>query len=442
MREMDRRGFLQAGAAFTAASYARVLGANDKVNVGLIGLGNNGVHQHLMELRDLQDKAHLTAVCDIFAPRLDQGMTMTKAKGYHDYHDLLADPNVEAVIISTPDHWHAPMAIDAMRAGKDVDVEKPMALTIEEAKEMVRVSRETGHILAVDSEHMAHGMWKPARQAVDAGVLGKVLWSQTSRSRNAKTPPWEFPPEAADASPQNLDWNRWLGSATKVPFNKDRFFRWRSYWEYGGGIITDLYYHHITPLISLTGRAFPYRAVAGGGRYVYSRESLEVPDTVIITVDFANQHTIMAGGSFANGVEVPIVIRGHEATMYFEEPSHLRPKAIVIEPEWCYKDVFVEKIQKLGIAGSWVEREVRDTDYGKPELICGYRIEAPPAESFAENFLRCVRTREASVLDGELGYRAQVAVGLAADAYRYNKVAFFDPKLERVVDSQPAGIER
>ncbi len=438
---MNRRGFLQAGAALTAASYARVLGANDKVNVGLIGLGNNGVHQHLMELRALPDKARLTAVCDIYGPRLDFGVTQTKAKGYHDYHDLLADPNVEAVIISVPDHWHAQMAIDAMRAGKDVDVEKPMALTIEQAKEMVQVSKETGRILAVDSEHMAHGMWKPARQVIDAGVLGKVLWSQTSRSRNSKEPPWAYDTNE-DVSPQNLDWDRWLGSMRKVPFSKDRFFRWRAYWEYGGGIITDLYYHHITPLIHVTGGAFPMRAVAAGGRYAYSRESLEVPDTVIISVDFADQHTIVVGGSFANGVELPIVVRGHEATMYFVEPSHLRPKAITIEPEWSYADVFTEKIRKLGIAGTWVEREERDSDYGKVTKVRGYQIDAPPAESFAENFLRCVRTREKPALDGELGYRAQVAVGLGADAYRYNKVTFFDPRLEKVVDSQPSGAER
>ena len=137
----------------------------------------------------MPDEAEVTAVCDVYAPRLDRGVTATKAKGYRDYRELLADKNVDAVIISTPDHWHARIAIDAMRAGKDVDVEKPMARTIEEAKEMVRVAKETGRVLAVDSEHMAHGIWKVARQVVDAGILGKLTWSQTGRSRNARERP-------------------------------------------------------------------------------------------------------------------------------------------------------------------------------------------------------------------------------------------------------------
>jgi predicted dehydrogenase len=418
-----------------------VLGANDRVNIGLIGIGNNGVHQHLFELRALQDKARVTAVCDVFTVRLDRGMTLTKAKGYHDYHDLLADPNVDAVIISTPDHWHAPMAIDAMRAGKDVDVEKPMALNVEQAREMVRVAKETGRILAVDSEHMAHGMWKPARQVVEKGVLGKLLWSQTSRSRNSQEPPWSEDTHE-DPTPQNVDWDRWLGSTPKVPFSRDRFFRWRSYWEYGGGIVTDLYYHHITPLMYVSGGGFPVRAVAGGGHYVYSRKSLEVPDTVVITVDFQGQHTIVVGGSFANTVELPIVIRGHEADMFFVEPTHLRPSAIIVEPEMAFNDVFAEKIRKLGMAGRWIDAERRDTDYGKVMKYRSYRIECPPSESFAENFLRCVRTREKPALDGELGYRAQVAVDLGVTAYRYNKVAFFDPELEKVTDHQPVGFER
>jgi len=120
---MERRAFL-AAASLGAASYRRAPGANDKIQVGIIGLGGNGFGQHVQGLLALKDKAEIVAVCDIYKPRLEQGVAATRARGYHDYNDLLADKNVEAVIISTPDHWHARMAIDAMRAGKDVDVEK------------------------------------------------------------------------------------------------------------------------------------------------------------------------------------------------------------------------------------------------------------------------------------------------------------------------------
>jgi predicted dehydrogenase len=437
---MTRRGLLGLAAGLTAASYRRISGANRRVRVGIIGVGNNGFGHVKAELK-MQDEAELTAVCDVYAPRLDRAVTASKAKGYRDYQELLADKNVDAVIISTPDHWHARIAIDAMRAGKDVDVEKPMARTIEEAKEMVRVAQETGRVLAVDSEHMAHGIWKVARQVVDAGVLGKLTWCQTSRSRNAKEPPWDYTIDA-DASPKNLDWDRWLGSTTRVPFSQERFFRWRRFWEYGGGIITDLYYHHITPLIHVTGRPFAVRAVAAGGHFVYSPDTVEVPDTVVLAIDFANRNTMAVGGSLANSVELPIVVRGHEANMYFVEGSHLRPGAIVIEPERPFASGFADKIRKLGLNGKWVEREQQDTDTAGRAKQRAFRIESPPAESFDRNFLRCVRTREKPVLDGELGYRAQVAVELGARAFKENRVTFFDPKLEKVVDRQPQGAIR
>ena len=488
---MERRTFL-AAAGVSAASYRRVLGANDRIGIGIIGIGNIGVGQHIRGLKALEDRARIVAVCDIYTPRLDRGITLTSAKGYHAYEDLIADPNVDAVIVATPDHWHAKMAIDAMRAGKDVDVEKPMCLTIDEAKEMVRVARQTGRVLAVDSEHMAHGIWKPAAALVGAGVLGQLLWSQTSRHRNSLEPPWNYAIDK-DAGPGNLDWDRWLGSRPKVPYSPERYFRWRRFWDYGGGITTDLYYHHITPLIHVTGRGFPVRAVAAGGNYVHPVTVLEVPDTFVMTLDFENRHTMVCGGSLANSVEVPIVIRGHRANIRFFGPNHLRPSYLLVEPEGPFAAEFPDRIAKAGVEGRWVQAEGAaggrnfrglpraqqeemiggllgeadvkdqyDADLKKNPALGGdppkridyfamifetraakqaaqrvFRVDSPPSESFHENFLRSIRTREKPVLDGELGYRSQVAVVLGVEAWRRNKVAFFDPKREIMVDAPP-----
>lgn len=481
---------MKSGAMATAVAPA-VLSAqpNSKVvNIGIIGLGSIS-RSHIQQLQQLKDKARIVAVCDIYKPRLDWGMTVTRVTGYHDYRDLLADKNVDAVIICTPDHWHAHMAIDAMRAGKDVDVEKPMSLTIDEAREMVRVSEETGRILAVDSEHTAHGIWEPARAAIQAGVLGKLLWSQTSRSRNSVEPPWNYSIDG-DASPENLDWERFLGPAPKRPFDAERFFRWRRYWEYSGGIATDLYVHHITPLMKVTGPEFPARAAASGGNWQFPPDALEVPDTFIMTMDFPSGHTMVCGGSLANSVELPIVIRGHEANIFFHGPDQRRPDYLVIEPEAPFVDDFREKIGKAGLEGLWLERRPGAGDESFQRLsparreawIAGvlgeaevkkeydatvradpslqsdpkrraeyfgklfvarvrsvavkprFRIDAKPAESFMENFLRCVHTRQRPVLDGRLGYMVQVAVVMAVQSYRQNKVMFFDAKTGRVLD--------
>ncbi len=408
-----RREFL-AGAA---ASAARIQGANSAVNIGIIGLGSIS-HSHVKELKALGARVRVAAVCDVYKPRLDWGVTVTGAKAYHDYRDLIADQNVDAALVLTPDHWHAQMAIDAMRAGKDVDVEKPMALTIEEAQSMVKVAEETGRVLAVDSEHTAHGIWKPARAAVAAGVLGKLLWSQTSRSRNDRQPPWNYRIDG-DASPQNLDWKRWLGPAPDHPFDKQRFFRWRRYWDYGGGIATDLYFHHLTPLIKVTGPEFPVRATAAGGHWQFPPSAVEVPDTFIMTLDFPARHTMVVGGSLANSAELPIVIRGHEANIFFYGPDQRRPAYLVIEPEPPFADLFRDKIKRAGLEGRWV-------------TAARFRIDSPPAESFFENFLRCLETREKPVLDGRLGYIAQVAVVLGVEAFRRNRVMFFDPRRERM----------
>ena len=476
----------RAALAVAAASYGRIRGANDVIGIGVIGLGNIS-RGHLAEFTANSD-SRVTAVCDIYAPRLDAGVTRTKAKGYRHFEDLLADRDVDAVIICTPDHWHAPMAIAAMDAGKDVDVEKPMSLTIDEARRMVQTAANTQRILAVDSEHMAHGIWEPARQLVAAGLLGKLLWSQTSRSRNTREPPWNYPIDEG-ASPDNLDWEAFLGSAPKRPFSKERFFRWRRYRDYSGGIATDLFYHHVTPLVHVLGREFPIRAVSAGGHSVVSESIMEVPDVFVIALDFPSRHTLLCSGSLQNSVELPIVVRGNEANIHFEG-NHLRPGRIRLVPEEPYIDGFKERVAASGLdaMGEWIEetRPVRTTDFtvlperrkrqtvsmllaephwrmqyqedlkARPEIGSpgaardayfqqvltdrserlsikpSLQIEAPPTPSFRRLFLESIRTRKPAPLDGELGYRSQVAVSLGVEAHRRNKAMAFDLATEKV----------
>jgi predicted dehydrogenase len=476
--------------AQTAASRERVTGSNDVIGMGVIGLGGNGMG-HVRELQRLEG-VRVVAVCDIYQKRLESGVNLTGAKGYQNHEELLDDPMVDAVVISTPDHRHSEISIDAMRAGKDVDVEKPMSLTIDEARQMVEVSKKTGQILAVDSEHTAHGIWKPARAAVKNGVLGKLLWSQTSRSRNSQQPPWNYQLEE-EANPATVNWDRWQGETASRPFDRERFFRWRKYWEYSGGIATDLYVHHLTPLMKVTGPEFPMRAVSAGGNWFHSSEVLEVPDVFIMALDFPSRHTIVVGGSLANSVELPIVIRGHEANILFYGPDQRRPDYLHLQPEPGFEDQVRERTKALGFEGSWMTAHSTEqgTDFrllsraqqeqmianvlGEAEVKSAYdeavkkspaistdpdqkieyfsrlfqnrsqaragkpvfRIDSPPSQSFTENFLHCVRTREKPVLDGELGYMVQVAAVMAVESYRQNKVLFFNSESGKISD-QPA----
>ena len=359
---------------------------------------------------------------------------------------------------------------------------------------MVRVARETGRVLAVDSEHMAHGIWKPAAALVERGSAGTASVEPDQPPSQRHRAALGIHHRQRRRPRRTWTGTRWLGSRPKVPYSPERYFRWRRFWDYGGGITTDLYYHHITPLIHVTGRGFPVRAVAGGGNYVYSVTVLEVPDTFVMTLDFENRHTMVCGGSLANSVEVPIVIRGHRANMRFFGPNHLRPSYLLVEPEGPFAAEFADRIAKAGVEGRWVQAEgaaggrnfrrlpraqqeeliggllgeadvkeqydadvkknpalgadpVKRIDYfamifeartAKQAAQRAFRVDSPPSESFHENFLRSIRTREKPVLDGELGYRSQVAVVLGVESWRKNKVAFFDPKQERMVDAPPA----
>lgn len=491
-----RRSFLATAAiaapaaAQTSRSRERVRGANDVIGVGIIGMG--GITQgHVRVLKGLDGEVRINAVCDIYKPRLDRAVDNTGAKGYHAYEDLLSDPNVDAVIVATPDHWHAQMAIDAMRAGKDVNVEKPMALTIAEAKEMVRVADETGRVLSIDSEHMAHGIWEPAKQAIAKGVLGKLVWSQTSRATNSAGGPWNYAIDEG-ISPENLDWERWLGSAPKVAFDPERFFRWRRYFDYGGGIATDLFTHHVTPLIEITGREFPIRATAAGGHNVYSTEMLEVPDTHIITLDFPTRHSMVVAGSLANATDMPIVVRGHEATLAFHGPDQRRPASFTIEAEAAHLHTLRDKVRAAGLEseGEWREqrrrtapprlddlmpqrRETRingllgipkyqaryDDDLRKNPNIASdegarldyftqlfserndeialtysFSLQAKPTRHYTEHWLEAIRTRGTVPLPGELGYRAHVATSMGVEALRRDKVMHFDTEREELVE--------
>ena len=358
-----------------------------------------------------------------------------------------------------------------------------MSLTIAEAAQMVVTAEQTKRILAVDSEHMAHGIWEPARRLVAEGLLGKILWSQTSRSRNTREPPFSYVIDES-ASPANLDWEAFLGNAPQRPFSPERFFRWRRYRDYSGGIATDLYYHHVTPLIQILGREFPVRAVSAGGNYGTPLSVMEVPDVLAIALDFPSRHTVVCAGSLQNSVELPIVVRGHEANIHFEG-SHLRPGTIRLVPEDPFIDGFKERVASSGLdaLGSWVEerrpprppkfavlderrkhqavsalladprwkQRYDDDARSRPQIgtpgrdrdsyfqslleeraasmsiVPSLRIQAPPSKSFRQHFLESIRTRRPAPLDGELGHRSQVAVSLGVEAHRRNKAMGFDP---------------
>ncbi len=407
--KLSRRDFLKGSAAAGAVlglgvynanatmASPRVIGANDRIQIGIIGCGNKGTNhlRTLVQKSKNEGKVAVVAVCDIYEPRKNRAKEISGAEVYHDYRKLLERKDIDAVVIATPDHWHALMAIDAMQAGKDVYLEKPMTYTWQEAKKVAEIAKETNRVLQVGAQSCSDDRWWKANKLIKEGAIGKVLWTSASFCRNSVKGEWNYPIDEG-ASPDNLDWNAWLGPAPKRDFDKERYFRWRKYWDYSGGIATDLFYHTLSHLQVALGAEFPKRVSAGGGIYV--QHDRDVPDTFHMIIDYPSDHSIVLCSSMANRQGVTEMIRGHEATMYFEEPG------VVIRPEDEFKD-------------------------SKQEI----KVALEPRLNHMDNWLDCIRTRNKPHLDSETAYKVMVAIALGVESYRKEKVMRFDPEKEMVI---------
>ncbi len=402
-------------AGHSAAASARVLGANDRVNIGLIGVGIMGFG-HLRQLVNRsKSKAdvQLVAACDIYTRRKkraqEQGSLAAKDI-HHDYRELLQRSDVDAVVIATPDHWHARQALDALNAGKDVYLQKPMTYTIEEAREVAAAVKRTKRVLQVGSQHVSDLRYHHAKEVIEKGLIGTPIWAQSANGRNSLYGEWNYLIEE-DGTEENIDWKAFLGSAPKRPFNQDRYFRWRKYWDYSGGIATDLYYHELAPLLFAMGPQFPVRVTGQGGIYIH--KDREVPDSFATTIEYENSYIVISSSmaAAASRQGMPEIIYGHEGTIW------LRPDHVQVTPERA----FVKKF--------------RDTT-GQPEL----KIPVPRQniqDVHMDNFIACVHSRQQPVLDADLGYQVMTAIKLGVDSYRHNRMMAFDPRTQRVIRSAP-----
>jgi predicted dehydrogenase len=428
------------GAAYVPSS---VKGANDKLNVAVIGVGGRGssLLREVCGLRDSKGILEVIGVCDIYMKRVDRAVEVSGAKGYTDYKELLQVKELDAVIIATPDHWHAQMAIDACNAGKDVYLEKPMTHTTDEARELWQVVKKTGKVLQVGSQTTSQDIWWKARQVMSSKVMGKHIMSQGSYHRNSVDGEWNYniDPEAGpNAEGDNrLIWEKWLGSAPKMDYDSDRYFRFRKYWDYSGGIATDLFYHVVAPLqICWGGGEFPYRVTGTGGRFVFT-DDREVPDTFTLTADYKTGHHLALTSSMANGTHVPGLLRGHEATLMLVEHGRFEGRAdyITLTPEGQFADGFRERCEDAGLEGEWIEQAVKVRGKRGDSIISVLQMPVETRQTHMENFLECVKTREKPVLDVLTGFKALATIDLAVESFKRGRTMYFDDKTYKMTET-------
>jgi len=314
-------GALAAASLVTAHGYSAVPGANDRLRMAVIGAGGMATNhmESLVKARD-EDNFEVVNVCDIYKKRLDAAAALTGGRPVDDYRRILDNKDIDWVLIAVPEHWHFQMTMDALDAGKHVYVEKPMTHTTAQAKKLVNKVQQSGRKLQVGVQGMSDESYAVAHEHIKAGELGKVVLAQIDYSRNYQGDFWagnDYPIDA-DAKPgDNLDWKAWLGSAPKRAWDPERYFRWRRYWDYSGGIATDLFIHRVTRLIKALNVTFPERVVATGGKFEFTQSVAEIPDTFNVLADYPEGLTIQLISSMANDAPVEHMIRGHKATLYF-----------------------------------------------------------------------------------------------------------------------------
>lgn len=270
-----------------------VRGANDRISLGFVGLGTMGT-DNLTAAMD-QPGVAVRAVCDVYQPHLERASALARRAGHEaketaDFREILADRSIDAVCISTPDHWHPFIAVEACKAGKDVYVEKPTGVAVEEGEAMVAAARRYKRIVQAGTWQRSGAHFQKACELVRSGALGKVTMARTWIYSNQPEQGIGNPPDSAP--PAGLNWDMWLGPAPARPFNPNRFgvypkaySYFRYFWDYAGGQLTDSGVHMIDIVHMAFGDPMPISASAGGGKYWFSDDT-ETPDTLQVTYEY------------------------------------------------------------------------------------------------------------------------------------------------------------
>jgi predicted dehydrogenase len=409
-----------------APKTGRLLKDDEVIGVGMIGVGGMGTG-HLRDLLNREkngEKVQVRAISDVYERRKRERRQIVKdtvgrdVEAYTNYMDLLARDDIHAVVIATPDHWHALNAIHALEAGMDVYCQKPVTLTVEESLDVRDKVYETGRVFQCGAQRCSEDWCWKARTFIKNGGIGKVLWAQADYSRNsgdAENPQggeWNYriheestdDPAAGDAY---IDWVQWLGPAKKRPFSQPRFFQFRKFWDYSGGVATDLLYHVLAPLTIALDAQAPEMATGAGGIFV-QHDDREVPDTYMSTLNYPDDYTLVLTSSMSNRQALPTIIRGHRGT--------IRPEnnGIKVTAEDEFKEWFKER-------------------HGAEEIF----VAPEPRPGHMDNWLECIRSRQTPHLDAETAYRTMAGIKMGVEAYRQQKTLFWDGQKEKYVRSHP-----
>lgn len=303
---VTRRSFLVT-TGLTALASTRVFGANDRIRLGLIGAGQRG--RYLLDCADNAGSYEVVAVSDVYGPNSD--LVKERSKGlattHLDYREVLSK-DIDAVIIATPDHWHVPIAVDALKAGKDVYLEKPVTHTLEEGAVLTRAVRSSKQIMQCGMQQRSWTHFRDAVDLIQAGSLGRIAQVRTYWWQNYQR---DWPKKPID--PQALDWKRWLGSTADQPYSEEKFFHWRWFWSFGGGAMTDLFTHWIDIVHWAMKTDQPRQAQILADKYIF--DAWDCPDTIQAAFRYTGFDVVYEGMMCSSIDDGGLEFRGTEATL-------------------------------------------------------------------------------------------------------------------------------
>ncbi|MEX2263680.1 MAG: Gfo/Idh/MocA family oxidoreductase [Bryobacteraceae bacterium] len=389
------RGAMFTAASMTVSSYSKILGANDRVRLGLIGCGGRGLS--VMGSFQKNSSVQVTAACDVYGAHIDKALSNAAgAKGFTDHRKLLEFRDLDAVLIATPDHWHAETAIDALNAGKDVYVEKPLTLTIEEGPRIVKAARVNERVCQVGMQQRSGRHYIQAkREYIDTKKLGKITLVRTWWHGNGAH--LRMAPPALRQKPSNLDWARYLGPVKWRDYDPQQYWNFRAYLEFGGGQVTDLFTHWIDVAHMLIGEEIPVAAVAAGGIYHY-KDGRTAPDTIHVLLEYPGEWTATFEATLAPGITgAALEICGTEGRLYIDRGKF----------------------------------EYRTAERGAQPTVV--KAEGDLTVDHVNNFLDCVRSRQRPNGDVLVGHRSAQASHLGNIAYLQKRRLKFDPVREEIL---------
>ncbi len=367
-------------AGLTASAATRAFGSNDSIHVGVIGCG--GRMRDLLHSADQAGGYDLVAACDVYAPRRDEVRERTDgmASTHLDYRELLDQKNVDAVIVASPNHWHVRMACDALAAGKDIYLEKPVTHTIEEGQVLTQAARQSNRILQCGMQQRSWIHFQSAVELIQGGNIGRITQIRTYWYQNYQRERPGIPIETS-----LLDWTRWLGSAPQQPFTEEKFRRWRWFWDFGGGAMTDLFAHWIDVVHWAMKSSEPQLVQTLGDRYVF--EEWQCPDTIQSALRYPGFEVGYEGTMVSSIDDGGLEFRGTKATL------------------------------KIDRSGFGIYRE----GAGKENPILKERSAFDGTISHMQNFFDCVRDRKTPNAPVDAGVTCALAGHLANLALRGGK---------------------